>query len=87
MDLVGSMGTSDKRKKYILAVINIFTRFLITTSLRSNEAAEVTRAFYRNVVCIHGVPRTVVTDQGKKFVNQIFDEIAVRDEACNSYGI
>ena len=36
------------------------------------------RAFYKNVVCIHSVPRTVVTDQGKEFVNQIFEGIAVQ---------
>ena len=73
MDLVGLIGTSYKGKKYISTVIDVFTRFLITASLKSKEAIEVTITFYKNVVCIHGVPRTVVTDQGKKFVNQIFE--------------
>ena len=78
MDIVGPMGTSDKGNKYILIIIDVFTRYLVTVLLKSKEASEVARAFFNQVVCVHGIPKTVVTDQGKEFVNQIFKGVTER---------
>lgn len=76
MDLVGPMGVSDNGYKYVLTIIDVLTRYLITVPLRSKEAREVAKALYVNVICIHGVPQTLVTDQGSEFVNSVMQEIA-----------
>ena len=76
MDIVGPLGTSTNGYKYILTVIDVMTRFLITAPLRTKEAGEVAEAFFIRVVCAHGVPKTVVTDQGREFVNQILSGVA-----------
>ena len=57
MDIVGPMGTLDNGKKYILTIIDVFTRYLITEPLSSKEATEVAKVFFNKVVCIHGAPK------------------------------
>ena len=39
-------------------------------------AMEVAQVFFESVVCKQGVPKTLVTDQGKEFVNEILKEVA-----------
>ena len=76
VDLVGPMGTSDNGFKYLMTVVDVLTRYLIVVPLRSKEAREVARGLYEHVICIHGVPLTMVTDQGREFVNAILQGIA-----------
>jgi len=52
-----------------LSIIDVFSRYLISVPLRSKAADEVARAFVTNVVCQHGSPKWLVTDQGGEFVN------------------
>lgn len=75
MDLVGPMGVSDNGVRYVMPIVDVFKRYLIIVPLRSKEAREMARALYVDVVCVHGVPQTVVTDQGSEFVNSVMQEI------------
>ena len=71
MDLMGPLNCSTSGFKYILTVIDALTRYLIAVPLRSKEAREVAQAFVKNVVCRHGTPVQLVTDQGGEFVNDV----------------
>ena len=76
LDLVGPMGVPHNGYRYVMTVIDVFTRYLVTVALKSKEAIEVARALYNKVVCVHGVPTTIVTDQGTEFVNNIMRELS-----------
>ena len=76
MDLIGPMGHSQNGYKYCMVVIDTLTRYLIASPLKSKEATEVAKAFFESVVCVQGVPKTLVTDQGKEFINSILKEVA-----------
>ena len=58
MDLVGPMGVSDTGYRYVMTVIDVFTRYLITIPLRSKEACEVAESFYISITSMQGVPQT-----------------------------
>ena len=76
MDLVGPLNESEIGSKYILTVIDVLTRFLIAVPIINKTAAVVANAFFTYVVCAHGVPNVVVTDQGTEFINEIFRGVA-----------
>ena len=76
LDLIGPMGVSHNGYRYVMTIIDVFTRYLVTVALRSKEATEVARALYNKVVCVHGVPVTIVTDQGTEFVNSVMKELS-----------
>ena len=76
MDIIGPMGNSENGFKYCLVIIDVLTRYLICEPLKTKSALEVAQVFFNSVICKQGVPKTVVTDNGKEFVNQIFEEVA-----------
>ena len=75
MDLVGPLSIDEEGHKYIMTVIDVMTRYLITVPLKTKEAKEVARCFYEKVICLHGMPEIIVTDNGREFVNEVFDGI------------
>lgn len=76
VDLVGPLGVSDDGYRYLMTVIDVLTRYLIAVPLRSKEAQEVVRALCKEVICMHGVPVTIVTDQGREFINTVLSDVA-----------
>lgn len=63
---------------YILAVIDVFSKFVYAQPLKTKSAAEVTKAF-RNMIDgavvkegVRSAPRTLQTDEGKEFINKDF---------------
>ena len=76
LDLVGPMGESDNNFKYLFVMIDVLTRFVIAEPLKSKNANEVARVFVNKVICQHGVPKNLVTDQGSEFINAIFKDVA-----------
>ena len=76
MDLIGPIGNSVKGYKYCLVLIDVLTRYLIAESIKAKTAIEVAKVFFESVVCKQGVPKTLVTDKGKEFVNEILKEVA-----------
>ncbi|XP_042891620.1 uncharacterized protein K02A2.6-like [Penaeus japonicus] len=75
LDLVGLLPISNEGSKYVLTVIDVLTRFLIAVPIKSKEAKEVAQAFITHVVSIHGVPKHVITDGGREFVNEVLKDI------------
>ena len=81
VDLVGPMGVSCNSYKYIMTVIDTLTKYLITIPLKSKEAREVAHSLYEKVICVHGVPRTMISDQGGEFVNNVLSTM------CDTLGL
>lgn len=71
MDLIGLIGASGKCYKYVMTIIDVFTRYLITVPLRSKKARELAKAIYVPADCIHSAPQTITTDHGIEFVNHV----------------
>ena len=57
-------------------LIDVLTRYLIAEPIKTKTAIEVAKLFFESVVCKQGVPKTLVTDQDKEFVNEILKEVA-----------
>ena len=69
IDIVSASTTHADGKRYILTVLDLFTRWAIAIPLKSKKAEEVANAIFNNILCIHGRPDTIVTDEGSEFVN------------------
>lgn len=72
-DLVEMIPHSKKNKgyKYILCVIDCFTKFAWATPLKSKTADEVSKAMSK--ILINRTPRLIQVDNGKEFYNSKFD--------------
>ena len=73
-DLWDAGVTSTSGARYVLTVVDAMTRWCELIPLHNKEAATVARAFFRSVVCRHGVPAVVTTDNGSEF-DAVFDQM------------
>ena len=65
---------NNKGYRYILVVIDSFSRFGWTISLKNKYAQSITDAFSQIIKTSRRKPNLLETDGGKEYVNKIFSE-------------
>jgi len=74
-DLFGPLKTSDKGKKFILCIMDAFTKYVELVTLPNKEAATVAEAIFDKWICRFGTPLDLVTDQGTEFCAKLSREL------------
>jgi len=75
MDILGPLPCTHQGKKYILVVMDYFTKWPDTYALPNQEAGVVAQAFVEGFVCWHRIPEELHTDQGRNFESQLLKEV------------
>lgn len=75
LDIVGELRQC-RGYKYLLTMIDRFTRWPETIPLEDITADSVATAFYKHWICRFGTPATITTDQGSQFESQLFQALA-----------
>ena len=76
MDLLTNFSESDRGNKHLLVIIDELTRFCEIYPIKNKTAEEVGVNFFNGFICRHGVPSTLVSDNGREFVNKFFETLA-----------
>ena len=66
-DIVGPLTKTKEGYRYILVMIDSFSRWTEAVPLVTQTALDVAESFYNHWVCRYGVPKQVVTDRGRNF--------------------
>ena len=74
LDFSGPYEETGSGNKYILHMIEHFTKFMINVATPAKESARVAHAFRDMVLAMHGAPAEVLTDQGGEFTGK-FEEL------------
>lgn len=77
IDLVGPLPPS-QGNKYLLTMVDRFTRWPEVVSLPSQEASTVADALVECWIARYGVPDTITTDQGRQFESRLFSSLCKR---------
>ena len=75
VDITGPHPTSAKGNVYILTVIDHFTKWVELFPMRNQEASTVAKILVDRVICLHGCPLQILTDQGTNFESDLFQSI------------
>lgn len=75
MDILGPLPCSSEGNRYLLVIIDCFTKWVEAFPLKNIRAKTVAEVFVNQVVSRHGVPLEIHTDQGKSFESKIFLEM------------
>ncbi|UYV73203.1 K02A2.6-like [Cordylochernes scorpioides] len=78
IDVAGPFPKSDLGNKYILVIMDYFTKWPVAVPIPDQEASTVSEALLQDWVCIFGVPRILHSDQGRNFESNIFQELCRR---------
>ena len=71
VDLVGPLPTSPDGYKYILTIVESFSRYPIFVPLKSQRADELSEAIFANVFCNWGAVLSIVSDLGKNLTSKV----------------
>ncbi|GAU34548.1 hypothetical protein TSUD_219320 [Trifolium subterraneum] len=74
MDILGPFPTVARQVKYLIVVVDYFTKWIEAEPLAKIDASHILRFFKRNVLARFGIPQVVVTDNGTQFTNKKFQE-------------
>jgi len=75
LDIVGPLVTTLAGNTYILTLQCDLTKYSMGIPLPNHQANTIAEAFVTNFVCTHGIPKTILTDQGTEFLSKIFNEV------------
>lgn len=75
LDIVGPLPRSSNGYKYILSIQDYFTKFCLFLPMREATASGITRLIEEHVFLLFGVPRTLITDNGKQFISKEFSKL------------
>lgn len=63
LDVVGPLPITHSKKKYILTFQDDLSKFSEATPVENVESRTLAEAFVTNIVCRHGIPESILTDQ------------------------
>lgn len=76
MDFMGPFPRSTKGNEYLFVICDHFTKYCILVPMRNAKANKVIEIVEKQVFLTHGVPRTIICDNGKQFISKEFKKLA-----------
>ena len=73
-DILGPLPKTERGAKYILVFICHFTKWVEIYGINTLEAVEVARCLI-DLICRHGSPEGLLSDQGRNFESALFKEV------------
>ncbi len=78
---VPQLPPSYQGSKFLLAMVDFFSRYVILAPLREKSARAVVHAIVTKLICEHSAPQVLLSDNGAEFRNKVLVEI------CRQFGI
>ena len=75
IDIMGPLPETIREMKYIVVVVDYFTKWAEAIAIKNQEAATVARALVETVVCRFGAPSALHSDQGRNFQSRLFRKV------------
>jgi len=75
LDIVEPLNITTSGNKYLLTFQNDLTKFSKVIPIPNQEATTVAKEFVTKIICEHGIPETVLTDQGTNFLSKVFKNV------------
>ena len=75
IDIVGPFPRSARGNKYMLTVIDHFTKWAEAFPIANHEATTVSRVMVEQVFSRFGVPLQILSDRGSEFESNLFSEL------------
>ncbi|XP_073064122.1 uncharacterized protein [Primulina eburnea] len=67
MDLVGPFPPAMRQRKFLIVVVDYFTKWVEAEPLAKISEKDVIGFLWKNVVCRFGIPRALISDNGAQF--------------------
>ena len=69
---MGPLPQGKRQMKFLLVAIDYFTKWVEVEALATIIETKVQNFVWKNIVCRFGIPRTIISDNGRQFDSQAF---------------
>ena len=81
LDIMGPFPTALRQLKFLVVGIDYFTKWVEVKALATITEKNIRNFVWRNIICKYGIPRVLVSNNGKQFDNSAFRDF------CTELGI
>ena len=81
MDIMGPFTATARQKRFLLVVVDYFTRWVELFPVRSTTSTEIANIMTNEIFSRYGLPKYIVSDNGPQFVSHLFRNF------CETLGI
>ena len=74
-DLYGPLRSQDGSKKWILTIVDAYSKFAIFTTVPDKSTKAVADAIFDKLISVFSCPRILVSDQGKEFNSGLLNDL------------
>jgi RNase H-like domain found in reverse transcriptase/Reverse transcriptase (RNA-dependent DNA polymerase)/Integrase zinc binding domain/Integrase core domain len=74
-DIVGPMPKTESNNRYVLSVIDHYSRFVTFVALPDQTAQSVAGALVGRVFTLFGIPKVLISDQGSSFTSELMKQV------------
>ena len=64
-----------KSNRYIVTIMDVYSRYLIASPVRNHRASTVSRCLYESVVAYFGAPQSILSDPGAEFTGMVWESL------------
>ena len=82
---MGPFLTTVRQLKFLVVSINYFTKWVEAETLAIITEKSIRSFVWRNIICRYGIPRMLVSDNGKQFDNSAFRDFCSELRIKNHY--
>lgn len=75
IDTQGKLPITENGNQYIVTIICDLTKYLIAVPTPTKDAKTVAKAIFEHLIMIYGPPKTILTDCGTEYRNQVMTEL------------
>ena len=85
LDILGPLPLGKGQCKFIIVIVDYFTKWVEVEPLATITKQKVRNFVWRAIICRFGIPRALVSDNGKQFDNPKFRDFCAELEIRNYY--
>ena len=75
IDIVGPLPVDGRSNRFIVTIMDVYSRYLIAIPVRNHRASTVSRCLYESVVAYFGTPRSILSDRGTEFTSVVWESL------------
>lgn len=77
MDNLGFLSTTKTGNKFIVIMLDHYSKLTRAVQTKTTTATDVTKAFGENWIVPYGIPERLLTDNGYQFDEKLFKSVCV----------
>lgn len=78
---VNHLPISSDGSRYVIGAICMLTKYVEMKAMKYQTTAEIAIFIYERIICIHGTPSVIITDNGKPMISKLIQHV------CRQYSI